>query len=102
MVVEVEGIRLIADLVAAGAGAAVLPETAVPEGLEGVKVVSIAGLPPRRLALVTIARCLPLDRRPGGARRRAADDAGPGGHRARPPAPRATSITEGRARHVVG
>ena len=26
---------------AAGAGAAVLPETAVPEGLEGVKVVSI-------------------------------------------------------------
>lgn len=52
VVVEVEGIRLIADLVAAGAGAAVLPETAVPEGLEGVKVVSIAGLPPRRLALV--------------------------------------------------
>jgi len=54
VVVEVEGIRLIADLVAAGAGAAVLPETAVPEGLEGVKVVSIAGLPPRRLALVSM------------------------------------------------
>lgn len=54
VVVEVEGIRLIADLVAAGAGAAVLPETAVPEGLEGVKVVSIAGMPPRRLALVSM------------------------------------------------
>ena len=53
VVVEVEGIRLIADLVAAGAGAAVLPETAVPDGLEGVRVVSIAGLPPRRLALVS-------------------------------------------------
>ena len=32
--VEVEGIRLIADLVAAGAGASVLPETAVPPELE--------------------------------------------------------------------
>jgi len=52
VVVEVEGIRLIADLVAAGAGAAVLPETALPAGLEGVQVVSIAGLPPRRLALI--------------------------------------------------
>ena len=54
VVVEVEGIRLIADLVAAGAGAAVLPETAVPEQLEGVKVVRIKGLPPRRLALVSM------------------------------------------------
>jgi len=53
VVVEVEGIRLIADLVAAGAGAAVLPETAVPERLDGVRVVTIAGMPPRRLALVT-------------------------------------------------
>jgi DNA-binding transcriptional LysR family regulator len=53
VVVEVEGIRLIADLVAAGAGASVLPETAVPERLEGVRVVSIAGMPPRRLALVS-------------------------------------------------
>ncbi len=52
VVVEVEGIRLIADLVAAGAGAAVLPETALPAGLEGVQVMSIAGLPPRRLALI--------------------------------------------------
>jgi DNA-binding transcriptional LysR family regulator len=52
VVVEVEGIRLIADLVAAGAGAAVLPETALPDVLEGVRVVAIAGLPPRRLALI--------------------------------------------------
>lgn len=51
-VVEVEGIRLIADLVAAGAGAAVLPETAVPTGVGGVRVVDIAGMPPRRLGLV--------------------------------------------------
>jgi DNA-binding transcriptional LysR family regulator len=50
--VEIEGIRLIADLVAAGAGASVLPETAVPAGLEGVRTMKIAGLPPRRLALI--------------------------------------------------
>ncbi len=50
--VEVEGIRLIADLVASGAGASVLPETALPTGLSGVRVRPIAGLPPRRLALV--------------------------------------------------
>jgi len=30
----------------------VLPETAVPAGLDGVHVMTIAGLPPRRLALV--------------------------------------------------
>ncbi|MFM8304487.1 MAG: LysR family transcriptional regulator [Actinomycetota bacterium] len=52
VVVEVEGIRLVADLVAAGAGAAVLPETALPAGLDGVQVVSIRGMPPRRLALI--------------------------------------------------
>jgi len=52
VVVEVEGIRLIADLVAAGAGATVLPETALPAGLEGVHVMTIAGMPPRRLGLV--------------------------------------------------
>lgn len=52
VVVEVEGIRLIADLVVAGAGAAVLPETALPAALDGMRVVSIAGLPPRRLALI--------------------------------------------------
>ena len=50
--VEVEGIRLVADLVAAGAGASVLPETAVPAELD-VTVVPIAGMPPRRLAIVT-------------------------------------------------
>lgn len=50
--VEVEGIRLIADLVAAGAGASILPETALPPDLRGVRTASIAGMPPRRLALV--------------------------------------------------
>ena len=50
--VEVEGIRLVADLVAAGAGASVLPETAVPHDLRDVDVVPIADMPPRRLALV--------------------------------------------------
>ncbi|HEV2993346.1 MAG TPA: LysR substrate-binding domain-containing protein [Acidimicrobiia bacterium] len=51
--VEVEGIRLIADLVAAGAGASVLPETAVPTELIGVRTVPLADVPPRRLALVS-------------------------------------------------
>lgn len=51
--VEVEGVRLIADLVAAGRGASILPETAVPPGLGGLRTVSIEGMPPRRLALVT-------------------------------------------------
>jgi LysR family nitrogen assimilation transcriptional regulator len=50
--VEVEGIRLIADLVASGAGASVLPETAVPPELANVRVVPIADMPPRRLALI--------------------------------------------------
>jgi LysR family hydrogen peroxide-inducible transcriptional activator len=50
--VEVEGIRLIADLVASGAGAAVLPETAVPVELAAVRVVTLAAMPPRKLALV--------------------------------------------------
>ena len=50
--VEVEGIRLIADLVAAGAGASVLPETAVP-ALREMRTFRIEGLPPRRLALIT-------------------------------------------------
>lgn len=52
--VEVEGIRLVADLVAAGAGASVLPETAVPPELTEVRTVPIAGMPPRRLALVSL------------------------------------------------
>jgi DNA-binding transcriptional LysR family regulator len=50
--VEVEGIRLIADLVAAGAGASILPETALPPELHGVSTLVIAGMPPRRLALI--------------------------------------------------
>ena len=51
--VEVEGIRLIADLVVAGAYASILPETAVPPELEDARTVTISGLPPRRLAMVT-------------------------------------------------
>jgi DNA-binding transcriptional LysR family regulator len=52
--VEVEGIRLIADLVAAGAGIAVLPETAVPPVLDGLHTFAIADLPPRQLGLATL------------------------------------------------
>jgi LysR family transcriptional regulator, nitrogen assimilation regulatory protein len=51
--VEVEGIRLIADLVVAGDYASILPETAIPPELRRVRTVTIAGLPPRRLAMVT-------------------------------------------------
>jgi LysR family hydrogen peroxide-inducible transcriptional activator len=51
LAVEVEGIRLVADLVAAGAGASVLPETAVPADL-AVETVAIDDMPPRRLALI--------------------------------------------------
>lgn len=51
--VEVEGIRLIADLVASGAGASILPQTALPPKLDDVRTVAISGVPPRRLALVT-------------------------------------------------
>jgi LysR family hydrogen peroxide-inducible transcriptional activator len=51
--VEVEGIRLIADLVVAGGYASILPETAIPPELAGARTVRIAGLPPRRLAMVT-------------------------------------------------
>jgi DNA-binding transcriptional LysR family regulator len=49
--VEVEGIRLIGDLVAAGAGVSIVPEGAVA-ARDGVTTVSIANMPPRRLALV--------------------------------------------------
>lgn len=52
--VEVEGIRLIADLVAAGAGIAVLPETAVPPNLENLRTFEIADLPPRQLGLAML------------------------------------------------
>jgi len=50
--VEVEGIRLIADLVAAGAGVSVLPLTAVPPQLNGLRQVELADMPPRRLAII--------------------------------------------------
>ncbi len=53
--VEVEGVRLIADLVAAGAGITIIPETAVPvdAAAVGMQSIAIADMPPRRLALVT-------------------------------------------------
>ena len=51
--IEVEGVRLIGDLVAAGAGVSIIPETAVPPREPGVRSVSIVDMPPRRLALVT-------------------------------------------------
>jgi len=50
--VEVEGIRLIADLVASGVGIAVLPQTAMPPELRDLRTFRIAGMPPRRLGLV--------------------------------------------------
>ena len=51
--IEVEGIRLIADLVASGVGVSILPETAVAHDHVGVRQMHIARMPPRRLALVT-------------------------------------------------
>jgi LysR family nitrogen assimilation transcriptional regulator len=51
--VEVEGVRLIADLVVAHGGVSVLPETAIPPEIVGLRTFPIAGMPPRRLALVT-------------------------------------------------
>src|SRR5262249_55087923 len=51
--VEVEGIRLIGDMVAAGGGASVLPETAIPPELTRVRRVALRDVPPRRLGLIT-------------------------------------------------
>lgn len=51
--IEVEGVRLIADLVGAGVGVSILPETAVADDHVGVRQLRIARMPPRRLALVT-------------------------------------------------
>jgi LysR family transcriptional regulator, nitrogen assimilation regulatory protein len=51
--IEVEGVRLIADLVSAGVGVSILPETAVARDHTGVRQLRIARMPPRRLALVT-------------------------------------------------
>jgi DNA-binding transcriptional LysR family regulator len=50
---EVEGIRLIPDLVAAGNFASIIPETAVPPELDQIRSYSIANMPPRRLAIVS-------------------------------------------------
>lgn len=51
--IEVEGIRLIADLVAAGRGVSVLPQSAVPPRLDGLRQIVMDDLPPRRLTLVS-------------------------------------------------
>ena len=51
--VEVEGIRLIADLVASGVGVSILPETAIPPELAALPTFAIEHLPARRLALVS-------------------------------------------------
>ena len=51
--IEVEGVRLIADLVASGAGVSILPETAVPADNRALRTLPIARIPPRRLAIVT-------------------------------------------------
>lgn len=51
--IEVEGIRLIVDLVSAGHGASILPGTAIPPSVPGVRMIAIAHMPRRRLALVT-------------------------------------------------
>lgn len=52
--IEVEGVRLINDLVAAGQGVSILPQTAAPRDVPAVRDVPIAGMPPRRLALVQL------------------------------------------------
>lgn len=54
--IEVEGVRLIGELVGAGAGVSILPETAIDPDTAGVRTVPVDDLPPRRLVLVT-----PLD-----------------------------------------
>lgn len=64
---EVDGVRLIADLVAAGVGASILPETAVPAQLPGVRRFAVRNLMPRRLALVH-ARDAQLSRADGAVR----------------------------------
>src|SRR5262249_62104720 len=57
--VEVEGIRLIGDMVAAGGGASVLPETAIPPELTRVRRGALRDVPPRRLGLVTPREAYP-------------------------------------------
>ena len=46
--------RLIPDLVAAGVGITVIPETAVPVDVVGMRAIPIADMPQRRLALVSV------------------------------------------------
>lgn len=50
---EVEGIRLIPDVVAAGTFASIIPESAVPPELDNLRSFAIAHMPPRRLAIVS-------------------------------------------------
>ncbi|MBP7930083.1 MAG: LysR family transcriptional regulator [Acidimicrobiia bacterium] len=50
--IEVEGVRLITDIVRSGRAVTILPQTAAPRGEEGVRTFAISGMPPRRLALV--------------------------------------------------
>lgn len=50
--IEVEGVRLINDLVASGQGVSILPQTAAPRDVPAVRDVPIVEMPPRRLALV--------------------------------------------------
>lgn len=52
--IEVEGVRLINDLVASGQGVSILPQTATPRDVPAVRDVPIADMPPRRLALVSV------------------------------------------------
>jgi len=49
---EVDGVRLIADLVAAGIGVSILPAIAVPHSQPGLQRFAVANFFPRRLALV--------------------------------------------------
>ena len=51
--VEVDGVRLIVDIVGDGNGVTVLPATAVPPAASNVRMFRIADLPRRRLALIT-------------------------------------------------
>ncbi len=51
--VEIEGVRLIADLIAAGEGVTIFPASAAPAAEPHLRAVPIADMPPRRLALVT-------------------------------------------------
>ncbi len=69
--IEVEGIRLIADLVASGAGVSILPETAVPDDEHpAVRTVRDRGHTTAPARAHHRARRAALARRSGGARRR--------------------------------